>query len=304
MKEHTSFRIGGQAKYFLEVKTAEDLKEALFECRRLGVPHFILGGGTNVLVSDEGFRGAVIKMANSRFEFLAGGRVKAEAGVAMPDLVAEAARRGLAGLEWAGGLPGSVGGAIRGNAGCFGGEIKDILESVECLEPGSGSGPPSILVLSARECGFGYRSSVFKKNNAVILSAIFKLRPGADPTELERQIAAHIRYRAERQPLEYPNAGSVFKNCDAAKVAAKVRERFSASIKIDPFPVIPTAKILVAAGLKGERRGDAEFSVKHPNFIVNLGSASAEDVKNLIAEAKNRVENTFSLRLEEEIQIL
>ncbi|MDP3894642.1 UDP-N-acetylmuramate dehydrogenase, partial [Nocardioides sp.] len=226
------------------------------------------------------------------------------------------------GLEWAGGLPGTVGGAIRGNAGCFGGEIKDVVKSVKSLD-----------VETLREvernfpdCDFGYRSSVFSArparfvlrskaggggsalggknsrsyNKEIILSAIFGFKKG-DAEEIGKSVNEKIAYRRERHPLEYPNAGSIFKNIDAEKISKKYIGQFSCVIKKDPFPVVPAAYIISEAGLKGVSLGGAMISPKHPNFIVNVLEAKSSDVKNLIKLVKSEIKNKFDIELEEEI---
>ncbi|MBI1975156.1 MAG: UDP-N-acetylmuramate dehydrogenase [Parcubacteria group bacterium] len=304
LREHTSFRIGGPAKYFSEVSTFEELAVVLVECRRLGVPFFVLGGGTNVLASDEGYQGVVIKVKNSECRFNHDGSVHVGAGFPVPELVFMLAEKGFGGLEWAGGLPGTVGGAIRGNAGCFGGEMKDVVQEVESVRFESDDQHPVCAKRSNAECDFGYRASVFKKNGEIILSATLRLNPAADPQVLKARVAEKLAYRVARHPVEYPNAGSIFKNCDVRRVPVGARTLFSQAVKIDPFPVIPTAKIIAEAGLKGEREGGAEISSKHPNFIVNVNSAKANDVKALIRRVKDRVRGRFFIEIEEEVQFL
>ncbi|HEY4509628.1 MAG TPA: UDP-N-acetylmuramate dehydrogenase [Candidatus Paceibacterota bacterium] len=302
LKDHTTFRIGGPAKYFFIAKTSNDIAKAVSVARNLKLPFFLLSGGSNVLASDDGFPGLVVKIQNSKFKLpLDSARGKqttkvwAEAGVSMATLVRETGKRGLAGLEWAGGLPGTVGGAVRGNAGAFGGEIKDTTTQVEAIdEKGKRK------TFSRKECKFGYRSSIFKEKNLVVLDSTFQLRKG-NKKEIQAVAKDHIRYRKERHPLEYPNAGSIFKNCDLAKVPKELAESMKDVIKMDPFPVIPTAAILARAKLQGLRVGDAQISEKHPNYIVNRGDASAKDVIQLIAKTKKLIKKKFGVELEEEI---
>ena len=205
---------------------------------------------------------------------------------------------GLSGLEWAGGLPGTLGGAIRGNAGAFGGEIKDVILEVEALDEKG-----NLKTLSRKQCNFSYRSSIFKKNNWIVLSTALKLEKG-NKKLIQSITKSHIRYREEKHPLEYPNAGSIFKNCDLKKIPKKIRNNFDHVIKIDPFPVVPTAYLISETGLKGLRVGRAEVSRKHPNYIVNLGKASAKDVLKLIYLVKEKVKKRFGIDLEEEIQLI
>lgn len=294
LKDHTTFKIGGPAKYFFVAKTSEDIAKAVSAARHLGIPFFILGTGSNVLAPDNGFSGLVVKIQNTRYKIL-DTKVWAEAGVSMDTLVKETGKLGLTGLEWAGGLPGTVGGAVRGNAGAFGGEVKDSIFQVEALdEKGKRK------TFSHAECKFGYRSSIFKEKNLIVLEATLQLRKG-DREAIQAVAKDHIRYRKERHPLEYPNAGSIFKNCDVKKVPKELAEALKDVIKMDPFPVIPTAAILARAKLQGLRAGDAQISEKHPNYIVNRGNASAKDVLQLIADVKKRIKKQFGIELEEEI---
>jgi UDP-N-acetylmuramate dehydrogenase len=293
----TTFKIGGRAKYFYRAKTKEDLIFVLKLAKKLKLPFFVLGGGSNILVSDKGFNGLIIKNENSKFR-IQNLKLYTEAGVSFSTLVKETTRRGLAGLEWAGGLPGSIGGAILGNAGAFGGETKDTVILVEALDKNL-----KIRKLKKKQCKFSYRSSVFKKRGWIVLSAIMKLRKG-DRKNLQKIVHHHIRYRQERNPLEYPNAGSVFKNCDLKKVPKKVRKIFKEVVKVDPFPVIPTAAIIAKSGLLGKKIGKAKISEKHPNFIINLGGAKAEEVIKLINLVKKKVKEKFGIKLEEEIRYL
>lgn len=294
---HTTFRIGGAAKYFFTARTPSSVIRALKAAKSCRTLFFVLAGGSNVVMADKGFEGLVIyiKIQNHA---IAGMRVGAGAGVPMAQLVRETAKRGLAGLEWAGGLPGTLGGAVRGNAGAFGGEIKDSVVSVKAIDEKG-----KVRTFSKAQCKFSYRSSIFKEKKYIVLSAVLGLKKG-NAKELSRIAKSHMRYRRERHPLEYPNAGSVFKNCDVRKMPARWRKRFASVIKTDPFPVIPTAAIIAAAGLKGLRVGNVQVSKKHPNYIVNLGNGRAKDVVRLVAKVKQGVKKKFGVLLEEEIQFV
>jgi len=293
----TSYKIGGPARYFFEAKNPDELKLAIKEAKKRNLEFFVLGGGTNILISDEGFPGLILKPSINFIES-SGEEVSVGAGISMTDLINFSIERGLSGLEWAGGLPGTVGGAVRGNAGAFGGEIKDVIKSVKSLD-----------VETLREierefpdCGFGYRSSVFKNspNKEIILSAVFNLKKD-DAKKIEKSVNEKISYRRLRHPLEYPNAGSIFKNVDAEKISKEHITQFSRVIKTDPFPVVPAAYIISEAGLKGVSLGGAMISPKHPNFIVNVLEAKSSDVKYLINLVKNEIKNKFDIELEEEI---
>lgn len=310
----TSYKIGGPARYFFEAKNLDELKLAIKEAKKRNLEFFTLGGGTNLLIGDEEFPGLVLRPSINFIES-SGEEVSVGAGVSVSDLINFSIERGLSGLEWAGGLPGTVGGAIRGNAGCFGGEIKDIVKSVKSLDVETSRE----IERSFSDCGFGYRSSIFKSSpgKEIILSATLRLKKG-DAEEIEKSVNEKISYRRERHPLEYPNAGSIFKNIPVSRINADFtrinadtisvhprsnprKSAFTAPVKIDPFPVVPAAYIISEAGLKGVSLGGAMISPKHPNFIVNVFGAKASDVKTLINLVKSEIKNKFDIELEEEI---
>ncbi|MBI3685478.1 UDP-N-acetylmuramate dehydrogenase [Candidatus Azambacteria bacterium] len=302
LKEHSNYRIGGPAKFFVRADDAGSLWAAVAFAKERRVPYFVLGGGTNVLVSDDGFDGVVIKPA---IQFLETNdmMVRVGAGVFMSELLEFVAGRGLSGLEWAGGLPGTVGGAVRGNAGAFGGETKDAVKEIISVDV-SGTAPKVIRRRGA-QCAFGYRNSIFKINNGkeIILEATFELRKG-DAKVIRETIEQKIQYRNERHPTEYPNIGSIFKNVPVADVPKELHGAFAHVIKTDPFPVVPTAYLISEAGLRGTRIGGAMVSEKHPNFIVNAGSARADEVKLLIGQVKSAVRKKYGIALEEEVLYL
>lgn len=296
----SSFRIGGRARYFFEAKNLEEIKEAVAWTRTEKQSIFVLGGGTNLLIDDGGFDGLVLKPSLNFLE-THNEEVGVGAGVLVSDFLEFCIARGLSGWEWAGGLPGTLGGAVRGNAGAFRGETKDSVLVVESLD---------IFTLeqkqrSNEECNFAYRSSVFKKlgDKEIIISAELKLKSG-DASKIREATQAKITYRKERHPLEYPNIGSIFKNVPIRNIPAERQREFLHVVKTDPFPVIPTAYLISEAGLKGVREGEAMISPKHPNFIVNMGGAKALEVKILILRIKETVKNKFGIDLEEEVQIV
>lgn len=312
LKRHSNYKIGGPAAYFAEPKSVEEVIETLLAWRKVSKSFpapkrqvFILGGGTNILFSDEGFAGLVLKPKLLSIK-KNGNCVTAGSGVSMDDLLAFTAKNNLGGLEWAGGLPGTLGGAIRGNAGAFGGEIKDSLLSVKSLDYSGVK--PRLKVRRNKECRFGYRDSIFKHNEEIILEASFALKK-ADSKEIKRIIEEKKNYRKERQPIEYPNVGSIFKNVPLRSIMkanhlteAKARARFL--VKEDPFPVVPTARLISECGLKGMKSGGAMVSEKHANFIVNVSKASSNDVKKLIQKVKKEVYKKFKVKLEEEVLVL
>ena len=297
LSEFSSYKIGGPARYFFEAKNADELKKAVEEAKKRNLEFLVLGGGTNFLIGDEGYPGLVLKPSIDFME-INGEEVSAGAGTLMHDLVAFSAERGLSGLEWAGGLPGTVGGAIRGNAGAFGGEIKDSVKKVKSLNTST----LEEIERNAPDCDFGYRQSIFKNqpNKEIIISAVFSLMKG-ESEKIKTSVNEKISYRKERHPMEHPNAGSIFKNVDVKKIPENQIARFKKSIKTDPCPVVPPAYIISEAGLKGLSCGGAMVSPKHPNFIVNVSDAKSSDVRNLINIAKTEVKNKFGIDLEEEI---
>lgn len=297
LAEHSNYRIGGPARFFCEAANEEQIREAVTFAREQRAPLFVLGGGTNLLIDDAGFAGLVLKPAFT--ELVANGdAITVGAGVSVGDLLKFTIAHSLSGLGWAGGLPGTVGGAIRGNAGAFRGEIKDRIMSVESFDV-------ETLATISREnaaCKFGYRNSIFKEKNGreIILRATLKLEKG-DAQKIAAGIQDKINYRLERHPMEYPNIGSTFKNVDLKLVPQIWRAEVEKVIKVDPFPVVPTAYLISEAGLRGTQHGGAMVSQKHPNFIVNLGNAKAADVKFLIEVVKEKVFDKYGIRLEEEI---
>ncbi|HLW81764.1 MAG TPA: UDP-N-acetylmuramate dehydrogenase [Candidatus Acidoferrales bacterium] len=302
LAEHSNYRIGGPARYFCEAANEEEIRAAVLFAREQRLPLFVLGGGTNLLIDDNGFTGLVLKVSTMELQFDAEEQiVTVGAGVSVADLLKFTIAHALSGLEWAGGLPGSVGGAIRGNAGAFKGEIKDRIVSVESFDV-------ETLQTISREnsaCRFGYRSSIFKEKNGreIILSGKIKLDKG-DPQQIAAKIQDKINYRIERHPMEYPNIGSTFKNVDLKLVPKIWSEAVAKVVKVDPFPVVPTAYLISEAGMRGTQHGKAMVSPKHPNFIVNLGGATAVDVKFLIAKVKEAVFDKYGIHLEEEIQLV
>ncbi len=278
LAKHTTYKIGGPADYFIGVKNFEELKMALKFADDNSLPIFILAGGSNVLFSDEGFRGLIIKIDNKETNIY-GNKITAGAGVLMNDLVSQSIENNLAGLEWAGGLPGTVGGAIRGNAGCFGGEIKDIVKEVTVVTNNG-----EVKLYKNKDCQFGYRDSIFKHNGEIIMNAIFKLRPG-NKENLKAIVFDHIKYRQLKYRL--PSCGSVFKNCF-----------------LKDGSVLPAGALIEACGLVGKTIGGAMITKEHANIIHNFNNAKATDVLGLINLIKEKVEKKFGIKLEEEVQLI
>jgi UDP-N-acetylmuramate dehydrogenase len=296
----TNFKIGDEALYFITLENLEDIYDFLELKEKFNLPIFILGGGTNLLFDK--FNGFVIKTKFKNFEILEPYVLKIGANFLVSEVLEKLCEMGFSGFEWAGGLPGEIGGAIRGNAGCFGGEIKDLVIGVEALNLKTGE----IKIFKKEEIEFEYRNSFFKKNKEwLILSGIFKFNQG-DKEKIKKEIEEKINYRKERHPLEYPNAGSIFKNINFEKAPEKLKNLAleKNKVKNDPFPVIPTAFVISELGLKGLKIGKAQISEKHANFIINLGGATFKDVYSLIDYIKKKVEDEFEVKLEEEIEIV
>ena len=295
LAKYTTYKIGGPVDYFVSVKNYEELKKALQFAEDNSLPIFILAGGSNVLFSDDGFKGLVIKIDNKELN-VNGNEMTAGAGVLMDNLVSQSIENSLAGLEWAGGLPGTVGGAIRGNAGCFGGEIKDIVKEVAALTYGG-----EIKLYKGEDCGFNYRDSIFKHSKEIIISAIFELRAG-NRENLKATAFDHIKYR--QMKYRTPSCGSVFKNCPLEKIPEKVQEKFKDKIKNDPFPILPVGAVIDACGLVGKTIGGARITEEHANIIHNFNNAKAADVLDLIDLIKEKVKQKFDINLEEEVQLI
>ncbi len=295
LKDLTTFKIGGKAKYFFEAQSQEQIIEAVKWAQQKKLPFFVLGGGSNVLISDKKYKGLVIKIKSTGLE-VKEDTIEVDAGVSLGKLVGVALQNSLCGMEWAIGIPGTIGGAVYGNAGAFEKSIGDNIEEVEFLnieKPVWGQTSPElgaqafrrsalIQVFKKEQCEFAYRDSIFKHNkNLIILSAKIKLQTG-NKIEIENKMKEFFEKKKASQPLEYYSAGSVFKN----------PINFSAG------------QLIEKAGLKGKQIGKAQISNKHSNFIVNMGLAKAKDVKKLIKIIKKQVAKKFNIKLEEEIQFL
>lgn len=308
LSKYSNYKIGGPAKFFCAPKTTKELESAVLEAKKNGLRIFILGGGTNLLISDKGFDGLVIKPDFSEIGFADKDRavVRVGAGVLVSKFLDFCVKESLSGFEWAGGLPGTVGGAIWGNAGAFGGETKDRVEEVLSMDISKDE--PVLVKRKGLDCAFGYRTSIFKQKAfggevEVILESLVSLERG-DREEIKKLIDEKIKYRLERQPLEYPNIGSIFKNNPWEKVPPEVRKRFEKKFKEDPIPVLPTAVLIDAAGLKGRSVGGAKVSEKHPNFIINFNKATAADVKSLMDIVRLEVKERFGVELEQEVMFV
>jgi len=320
LKNYATFQIGGPAKYFYIAKNKTELIKATNLAKKFKLPFFVFSGGSNILVSDKGYKGLVIKVQNAKCKiknYNSKFKIFCEAGTPLANLVSKSLKIGASGLEWAVGIPGTVGGAIRGNAGAFGKSMKDITREVEVFDVKnqlSELRSPKVKIFKNKDCKFGYRDSVFKrKKNLIILSAVLQLEKG-NKKEIKNKIKKNLEQRKKMQPLNFPSTGSIFKNppgffagelgeedkssSSATEALAEVKKRTKFS---SPFAA---ARLIEECGLKGRKIGNVKISEKHANFIVNLGNGKAKDVKKLIKLVKKKVKNKFKIDLKEEIQYL
>jgi UDP-N-acetylmuramate dehydrogenase len=298
LSKFSNYKTGGPADFFVNAKNIDEVKSAIVWAKDNNQKIFILGGGTNILFPDDGFRGLVLKL-DKNDSCVEGLEVRSGAGASVSSLLNLAIENELTGLEWAGGLPGTIGGAVRGNAGCFGSEIKDIVKEVRALDSNG-----EILIFNNKDCKFSYRHSFFKEEKLIILGIIMELKKDLPREKIKEIAESRINYRIAKQPLEYPNCGSVFKNVDVKKAPAETIEKFKHLIKTDPFDVIPTAALTDAAGLKGYTIGGAQVSTKHPNFVINIGNAKSADILGVINFVKGEIKNIFGVDLEVEIELV
>ena len=273
MSCHTSFKIGGAADIFISVGSAEELSAVFKKCGELDIPRLVIGKGSNLLVSDSGVEGAVISLLNMNGITVKGEEIICGAGAALSDVCRAALDNSLTGLEFAYGIPGSIGGAVYMNAGAYGGEMADVVLSAECLARDG-----SFIKVNSGDMNFGYRKSVFKENGMTVSSAVLRLRQG-DKEEIKGKMEDFICRRKSKQPLEYPSAGSFFKRPTGYFAGALIEKN----------------------GLKGETVGGAQVSEKHAGFIINRGGATCEDVKRLGKNVSDRVFAADGVRLEPEV---
>lgn len=301
LKNYSTFKIGGYSRFFTTITDKDTLLQTLEWADDFHQPIFILGNGSNVLFMDEGYKGLIIKINNNQYE-VRDREIIAEAGIKLSQLVKICLEKGFQGLEWAAGIPGTLGGAIRGNAGAFGREIKEVIKQVTIIKMKK---PFLTKTLSNKDCQFRYRYSFFKRNNKpqeIIWRAKLKFEL-ADPEILKKKIKEYLAYRKEHQPLQFPSIGSIFKNIKSPPL--KLLKEYPELEKIfREKGAIPVGWLIERCGLKGKKTGGALISNLHANFIVNTGNARAKDVLDLIKICKEKVFQQFKIRLEEEIQIV
>ncbi|MFA6183680.1 MAG: UDP-N-acetylmuramate dehydrogenase [Parcubacteria group bacterium] len=296
---YTTFKIGGNSKFFTEARNREEIKEAVNYAQNNNLKIFVLGGGSNVLVSDKGFDGLVIKIKNNEIK-VDDMEISCDAGVSLMNLVNFSVKNDLVGLEWAAGIPGTVGGAIRGNAGAFGGEIKNSVVEIEVLD--INKNPLEIVTYDNNECKFSYRSSIVKENeNLILISVRLRLKKRADENSQD-MIKEIIEKRLASQPSE-ASAGSFFKNPIVTKDAIIEKFQHDTEMKMRGDK-LPAGWFIDDLGFKGKKIGGAQVSEKHANFIINIENAKAEDIIILSSFLKQKVRDSYGVQLEEEVSKL
>ena len=277
MKNHTTFRIGGPADALALPKTPEEVAEVVRFCNEHAQPYYVLGNGSNLLVSDEGYRGLVLQLYRNFNDIQVNGEtITVQSGAMLAAVARTAYQTGLTGLEFASGIPGTIGGAVVMNAGAYGGEMKNVLKEVTVLTKEG-----EVLVIPAKALELGYRTSVIPKNGWIVLGAVLQLKKG-DQEQILARMEELKEQRITKQPLDLPSAGSTFKR----------PEGYFAG------------KLIMDAGLRGFTVGGAQVSEKHCGFVVNRGNATAADVWELICEVKRRVKEMTGVELEPEVKLL
>jgi len=277
MSRHTTFRIGGPADYFIMPADIAEVKRAIDLCIEYDIPYYIIGNGSNLLVGDKGYRGAMIQIYKELNQITVNGNeITAQAGALLAKVAAKAYEENLTGFEFASGIPGTIGGAVAMNAGAYGGEMKDVIVSATVLTRND-----EILTLNKEELKLGYRTSIIAKNDYVVMETVFQLKPG-DQSGMKAYLDELREKRTSKQPLDYPSAGSTFKR----------PEGYFAG------------KLIQDAGLKGFQVGGAQVSEKHSGFVINKGQATARDVVELMEQVAEKVYEQFGVTLEPEVKRL
>lgn len=302
LSAHTTFKIGGPAKYFYLAKNSNDLLKAIQVAEELKISFFILGWGSNLVVADSGFDGLVIRAMSENLK-VEGDKIFVESGVNLSRLVGQTANAGLTGLEFAAGIPGTVGGAVRGNAGAYGQSIGQLITEVEVYQDGK------VKKITQAEMQYNYRDSILKHQSGVVLSVTFQLKIG-DSQKIHAEILKIIKDRNDKLPFE-PSAGCIFKNVELAKIEFDedkvikgldiTKEEWQ---KATEFGKLPVGFILDKLSLKGKTIGGCQVSEKHCAFFINTDQAKAEHVMMLISDIKMRVRNQLVIQLQEEVQYL
>ncbi len=283
MAPMTTYRTGGRARFFLAARSVDEIIRAMESAARLHIPYFILGGGSNLLLSDDGYDGLIIKVDVTGITTIGLSQVECGAGEDLMAFVRFAAEHSLSGAEFLAGIYGTVGGAVYGNAGAFGGEIGSLVSEITII--GSDN---KAHVVPPEYCQFGYRDSYFKKSREIIVSVRLNLKPG-DRKQIEDKIEEILLARKERHPADAMTAGCFFKNIPDAR---------------EKYGKLPAGRLLEEIGAKGMSVGGARVFEKHANIIVNTGNATSKDIRQLADKLKERVRERFGIELEEEVQQL
>lgn len=297
LADETTIKVGGKAEFFLAVDNKLQLETATKEARKQGAKITILGGGSNVLISSQGIKGLVVKLRSGEIKKIDNDLFLVEAGVSLPRLSRFALENEYKNLEWAMGVPGSLGGAVYGNAGAFGDCTSDLISEVEVLKG------QETTILKKEDIDFGYRNSTFKKEDLIILSATLKMKKG-EKKEIEEKTKKYLQYRESNHPMREPSAGSIFKNPHGRVNDEKLLKEYPLLEEFNEKGIIPSGYLIESSGLKGFKEGGAMISKKHANFIINYKNATSEDVANLIKKVKKKVFNKFGIKLEEEIRYI
>jgi len=302
LAEHTTFKVGGPAKYFYLARDSDDLLKAVKAAEELSIPYFILGWGSNLIVADSGFNGLVIRSISENLK-INGKEIFVEAGVNLSRLVGQSASVGLTGLEFAAGIPGTVGGSVRGNAGAYGQSIGQSVKEVEIYQDNK------VKKISRAEMQYNYRNSILKHQGGIVLSVTFQLNEG-DLQKIHAKVLEIIKDRNNKLPFE-PSAGCIFKNVELDKVKIdeeKVIKELDIAKgewrEVTKFGKLPVGFILDRLGLRGKTIGSCQVSEKHGAFFINKGDAKAEHIMMLISDIKMRVRNQLAIQLQEEVQYL
>lgn len=279
MIKHTSFKVGGPADCFLKIRDIDELKTILELIKKYNIPYVVFGNGSNMIVRDKGYRGIVIKIDINKFELIEendGQKLIVGAGNKISEVAQKLLREELSGFEELSGIPGTIGGAIKMNAGAHGKEIKDVIECVTVMKPNG-----DIEEVLNKDLEFEYRSSNIQKNKYIVLEAKFILQKGTSE-DIKKKMDEYKKYRIEKQPIEYPSAGSTFKRGDG----------------------YITAKLIDDAGLKGYTIGGAKVSEKHAGFVINKGGATAKEILQLIQYIKDTIKEKFGVDIALEVEVI
>jgi UDP-N-acetylmuramate dehydrogenase len=278
MSSHTTFRVGGPAAYYLVPETLDEVAQAVAFAGEKNLPYYVIGRGSNLLVGDLGYDGVIIEIGKGleHIRLIEENQTEAQAGISLAKMASFLAENGLAGFEFASGIPGTLGGAVAMNAGAYGGEIKDVIVNAKVLTEAG-----DIVVLTKEELDLSYRSSAVQRRHDIVLSAVFSFEKG-EKGPIQEKMKELNRRRREKQPLEYPSAGSTFKRPEG---------HFA-------------GKLIEDAGLRGYRVGDAQVSEKHCGFVVNRGNATAAQIRKLMEDVAASVKEEFDVELEPEVRML